>query len=188
MNEALGWIGQIVEWFGQFIPRWTIIKTTHAGVKFARGWKVSALAPGIHWYWPATTEMVIYPVARQANDLRSQTLETSEGTTVVASAVIVYEVNDVEALIAHTYDADNTIAEIALSTVQDVLTQLTWDQASSMKRRVLNTMLKNSSQKVLKPYGVTVLNMNLTDLARCQVLKVLTDSQTPQIVLPTPEP
>ena len=56
-----------------------------------------------------------------------------------------------------------------------------------MKRRVLNTALKNNAQKMLDPYGVTVLNMNLTDLARCQVFKVLTDTQTTPVVIPAAE-
>ena len=148
-----------------------------------RGWKVQPVGPGIHWWWPVTTELTVYPVARQANDLRSQTLETEDGITVVASSVIVYEVHDIKALIAYTYDPDNTIMEVALATVQDVLTRLTWKEASTMKRRILNTALKNNAQKVLEPYGVTVLNMNLTDLARCQVLKVLTDSQATPVVI-----
>jgi len=144
---------------------------------------VQPVGPGIHWWWPVTTELTVYPVARQANDLRSQTLETEDGITVVASSVIVYEVHDIKALIAYTYDPDNTIMEVALATVQDVLTRLTWKEASTMKRRILNTALKNNAQKVLEPYGVTVLNMNLTDLARCQVLKVLTDSQATPVVI-----
>ena len=148
-----------------------------------RGWKVRPVGPGIHWWWPVTTELSVYPVARQANDLRSQTLETEDEVTVVASSVIVYEVHDIKALIAYTYDPDNTIMEVALATVQDVLTRLTWKEASTMKRRILNTALKNNAQKVLEPYGVTVLNMNLTDLARCQVLKVLTDSQATPVVI-----
>ena len=184
MNEALAWVGQIASWVGKFIPRWAIIKTTHGGVKFVRGWKVRPVGPGIHWWWPVTTELTVYPVARQANDLRSQTLETEDGVTVVASSVIVYEVHDITALIAYTYDPDNTIMEVALATVQDVLTRLTWKEASTMKRRVLNTALKHNTQKMLDPYGVTVLNMNLTDLARCQVFKVLTDSQMAPLVLP----
>ena len=187
MNEALAWVGQIASWVGQFIPRWSIIKTTHGGVKFVRGWKVRPVGPGIHWWWPVTTELAVYPVARQANDLRSQTLETEDEVTVVASSVIVYEVHDIKALIAYTYDPDNTIMEVALATVQDVLTRLTWREASTMKRRVLNTALKNNAQKMLDPYGGTVRNRNLSDRARCPVFKVLTDTPPTPVGIPAAE-
>jgi regulator of protease activity HflC (stomatin/prohibitin superfamily) len=128
MNEALAWIGQIAEWFGQFIPRWVIITTTHGAVKWVRGHKVKSLGPGIHWYWPATTQLNQFPIVRQGSILEPQTIVTRDGVTVAVTAVIVYEVEDLEALFTQTQDADNTISEICLTAAQDVLTGMGWDE------------------------------------------------------------
>ncbi len=174
MNEALAWVGQIAGWIGRFIPRWEIIPATHAGVKFVRGHRVVPLAPGIHWWWPVTTTFERYPVVRQATNLRAQTMETKDGITIAVSALIVYEVHDIADLIARTFEADNTIGEVALTATMDVLHGKTWDEIRGTRRSTLNNALRKAAERVLEPYGVTVLGMALTDLARCRVFKVLT--------------
>jgi regulator of protease activity HflC (stomatin/prohibitin superfamily) len=174
MNDALGWVGQLVEWVGQFIPRWEIVNTTQGAVKFVRGAKVVALAPGLHWYWPATTEFTVFPTARQATTLPSQTLLTSDGEVVAATAMIVFEVVDVADLVAHTYDPDNTVEDIAQAAVHDVLCQQSWKQLREQAHsRSLHTLLRQEAQRGLKPYGVRVLRVSLVDMAPCYVLRLM---------------
>jgi regulator of protease activity HflC (stomatin/prohibitin superfamily) len=95
MEGALAWIGQLAEWIGRFFPRWQIVTSTHGGVKFVRGARVVPLAPGMHWFWPLTTELLLYPTARQAVDLRSQTFVTADNKTIAVGGLIVYEVKDI---------------------------------------------------------------------------------------------
>lgn len=174
MESALGWIAQIVQWIGQFIPRWVIIHTTHGGVKFVYGHRVIPLAAGFHFYWPLTTDIVVYPVARQAVDLRSQTLTTADGRTIVAGGLIVYEIDDIEKILAHTFDPDDTIKDIALSAVHDVCAGKTWEELQTEVRSGrLDTALRSEARKFLAPYGVKLLKMTLTDLAPCRVLKLV---------------
>jgi len=177
MNDALGWVGQLVEWVGQFIPRWEIVNTTQGAVKFVRGSRIIALGPGIHWYWPVMTEFVVYPTARQANTLPSQTLLTSDGNVVAVTALIVFEVADVAALVAHTYEPDNTVEDIAQAAVHDVLCQQSWDHLRNQAHsRALHTLLRQEAQRGLKPYGVRVLRVNLIDLAPCHVIRLMQSS------------
>lgn len=173
MGDAFAWVGQIVAWFGAFIPRWAILNTTEEAVKFVGGSKVVVCTTGIHWYWPATTEFIAYPVVRQTDRLDSQTLESADGKTFLVSAMIIYRVVDLAALIPTTHNAQQAIADIAMSAVHDVLCQYDWADIQSMQRRnTLKTQLRNEAQKQLKDYGVEVIKLQINTLARCRVIKL----------------
>lgn len=179
MESALAWIGQIAEFLGRFVPRWVILDTTEGAVKFVRGSHVVVLGPGIHWYWPAVTTMTRYPTARQADNLRTQTMVTSDDKTIAVGGMLVYQVNDLGLLLAHTHNAVTAVADIALTTIHDVCCRMTWDDLKREQQRgTLDTKLKNSTQKALSEYGVTVIKTMLTDLAPCRVYKLVQSQST----------
>ena len=95
MDGALGWISAVAEWFGQFVPRWVVVPTTHGAVKFVRGSRVVLLGPGLHFYWPLVTIFVLHPVAEQTTDLAAQTITTGDGRPALVRAVIAYEIEKV---------------------------------------------------------------------------------------------
>lgn len=174
MDGALGWISAIAEWFGQFIPRWIIVPTTHGAVKFVYGDRVVTLRAGWHLYWPLTTQMTVYPVARQANDLRAQTIVTKDNKTAVVAGLIVYEVPDIELLVAQTFDPDDTIRDVALSAIHDVCIQYSWDDLhAAAQSGALDRDLLKEARRNLERYGVKVLKMALTDLAPCRVFRLV---------------
>ena len=109
MDGALGWISAVAEWFGQFVPRWVVVPTTHGAVKFVRGSRVVLLGPGLHFYWPLVTIFVLHPVAEQTTDLAAQTITTGDGRPALVRAVIAYEIENLETLIARNFDPDDTI-------------------------------------------------------------------------------
>lgn len=183
IDSAFGWIGDIVRWFGQFFPQWKIVITTQGAVKFKsfrllhpfdRRMVIETVQPGFMMVWPLVTDCTIYPTARQANNLREQTLVTVDNQTVTVGAVIVYEIHDLEAIIAHTYDPEETIMEIAMTAVHEACCKRTWQELLEGQRRsTLDTVLKNEVQKQLRGYGVTVLKVALTDLAPTRVYRLM---------------
>jgi regulator of protease activity HflC (stomatin/prohibitin superfamily) len=174
MDSALAWIGWIAQWIGQFIPRWVIVDTTHGAVKWIKGSRVVALGPGLHWYWPVTTNFNTYPTARQATDLRTQTLETEDGLTIVVGGIIVYEINDVEAILAHTYDPEQTIKDISLSAIHRVLVRKSYPAIKAEVRSgSLERDLKTEVKRELGRYGVKVIKVAITDLAKTRVYKLI---------------
>lgn len=157
-----------------WIPRWTIVDTTHGAVKFVKGHTVVACSPGVHWYWPVTTIMQVHPTARQTSNLRSQTVMTSDEKTIAVGGMIVYEISDIEKIIAHTFDPDETIKDIAVSSIHDVCCQLSWSEMREQQRNgALDKKLKAEAKRDLDKFGVRVLKVTLTDLAPCRVLKVI---------------
>lgn len=171
---AFAWISELVGWFGQVFPRWIILDTTQGAIKFVRGWKVVTLSPGWHVYWPLTTKLSTYPTARQADDLRTQTIVTTDDKTIAVGGLIVYEVDDVEKILAHTFQPEQTIKDIALSAIHDVCCRLSWDEIKEQQRSgAIDKKLRAEVKKSLDGYGVRVLKTMLTDLAPCRVIKVL---------------
>lgn len=163
-----------MEWFGQFVPRIVIVPTTHAAIKWRRGDEVHALSAGLHVYWPLVTIFKQYPIAMQSMDLRPQKLTTGDNKTVLVGAMISYRITDIEKVLAHTWDADATIADAALRVATRIVLSLHWEELKNKaKKRTLDTMLKNEAQRVLERYGVEVIEMTLTDLALTKVYSLV---------------
>lgn len=174
MEAAFAWIGAIAEWFGQFVPRILILNTTMGAVKFVRGARAVPLASGMHIWWPLTTEVITYPVARQTDNLRTQTIVTSDSHTIVVGGMVVYEVSDIEKLVAHTYHPQDTIKDVSMTAIHDVCCLMTWEELKTAQRDGrLDRRLRSETHSALKPYGIQVLKVQLTDLAPARVLKLI---------------
>lgn len=173
MESAFAWVGQVFEWFGQWIPAKVLVDPTHAAVKFVRGKPGVTLGAGMHFFWPITTTFHTYPVARQTVDLRSQTFMTTDEITAIAGGLVVYEVSDVELLLGHTFEADSTIKEISIGEIHGVLCSMSWSEIrTALASGKLDTRLRVEVRKALEKYGVRVINVTLTDLAKCRVIKL----------------
>lgn len=194
MGEALAWIGQIVEWVGKFIPRFTLLDSTAGAVKFEgfflppwlRKFKdpmrVTVLGPGLHWYWPATTSFQAYPTALQTDDLPSQTIETADGVTITVSGMITYRITDLGKLLPQTHSAYKLIQVLTLAAVHSTVCKLTKEQLSTEQRKgTLNTKLRNAVQKTLTDYGVDVEDCMLTDHAKSKVFRLIQSTQTDMV-------
>lgn len=170
MGDALAWVGQIAEWVGQFVPRWQIIPATHNGLKFIKGHTLKTLAPGVHFWWPATTILQVYPTARQTVDLRTQTLVTTDGKVVGVGGMVTYRVDDIEALLGRTFDADQTIKDICAGVISEVVRECAW---MDLQSEAFSSELRTLMRRRLRPYGVRVMKATLTDCAPCRVLKIV---------------
>jgi regulator of protease activity HflC (stomatin/prohibitin superfamily) len=177
VEGAFGWISQIIDWLGRWIPRILIVDTTHAAVKFVWGKNAIPLGPGWYLWWPISTLVTVYPTARQACDLKAQTITTQDGRTVIVGGLLVYEISDVLAAVATTYEPEETAKTIVLCAIHDVCAQYSWAQLQEhLRSGSLGKEMKAEAKKDLDRYGVKVLSLTLTDLAPCRVLKLVTSS------------
>lgn len=194
MDSALGWIGAIVEWFGRFLPRWVVVDTTHAWIKWVGGrfvWKrwrpgwdatlqVVTGGPSIVCWWPAVTEIKIYPVARQALDLRAQVVTLRDGKPVMVGGLITYRIFDITKALGNTWDIDETVRDTSLSAIHAVISRMeSWDAIRTAEADgSLAKMLRTEARRVLETYGVRAIKLSLTDLAPTRVLKLSVSSDT----------
>ena len=77
MESAFAWLNQLVETFYRFFPHVLIVRATHGAVKWVKGKEIKALGPGLHIYWPLTTEVEVMVTARQTLAIPDQVLATN---------------------------------------------------------------------------------------------------------------
>lgn len=173
--EAFAWIGQIIESLGRLIPRLTIVRATMGGVKWRQGKLVSAMNPGLHIYWPLTTETEIIITARQTLNLPTQVLMTKDRQRVVVGTVVVYRIKDVvQAIGERNWDVDTTISDITKAAIVGEIAKTTLDDLlAGICDETVNHRLTRAVRRGLRQYGVHVHKCCITDFSDCKVYKVL---------------
>jgi regulator of protease activity HflC (stomatin/prohibitin superfamily) len=177
MDSALAWIGHIAEWVGKFIPRWIILNTTEGAIKFVGGTDPVFLGPGIHWWWPAVTEMKPLVLARQSINLAAQTITTIDGKVIAVGGLLIYRITDPVRLVTDTWDPDQTIRDLAATALHDACSRLSWEDLQASKNTgALYKRVRQEMRRRLKPFGVKVLQATFTDFAPTRVIKLITST------------
>lgn len=174
MESALGWIGDLVAWIVSWLPALEVVPKTHAGVKFVRGWKTVVLEPGMHWYWPITSDIITAPVVRQSLQLKDQTLTCADNQCLYISVVLVYKIHDIHEALVETWDFDETIEDIAQKCTASRVAEYDRDYLLDNRDAFLAD-LKGWIEDRLTAYGVTLLGVGIVDLAPTRVYRVVTD-------------
>ncbi|MCI0673398.1 MAG: SPFH domain-containing protein [Myxococcaceae bacterium] len=169
MQSALGWLGELAGWFAQWVPRLMHVRATEAGVRFIRGKAPRPLPPGLHLYWPITTEVESIATVRQVMALDSQVAVTRDGHTVVAGGLVVYRIVDAVKFLAENYDAHDSVKDVAQAAVRQAVLAKEFQELRAGRAAVENK-LTAEVQKVLVDFGVEVEYVRLADLAGAQVL------------------
>lgn len=184
MEQAFGWIGDILRWFVHFLPHMGICRATHGGVKFVRGKHIKPIKPGLYFWWPAVTETVIVPAARQSVNLAPQSLTTKDYETVVVSVVLVFTITDLVKALGRSWDVDSTVEEVGGAAAVEVVANRRWQ---TLHRDLANgeasKELVKRAKALLRPYGVNVLKGQFTDCAVHTVIRTIGVSP----VTPVPE-
>jgi regulator of protease activity HflC (stomatin/prohibitin superfamily) len=169
----LEWLSRLIDSFLSWIPRLVHVKRTHGAVIFtganSKEWK-----PGLHLYWPLISEYIELPVVRQTHNAATQVVLTDEGQSLAVSAVIVYEISDVMAALSASYEVEDTIGDVSLTSVMEVIAgEPLKELAAKQKDGRLAHELTLKARKRLRPFGVKVQAASLTDFSTCQVVKHL---------------
>lgn len=170
---VMEWFGKLIDMLFIWVPRRVQIKPTHGAVKFVRE-KAVEWKPGCHWYWPWTSTYIELAVAEQTHNLPTQSVMTSGNKPLAVSGVLVYKVTDVLAALSHAFEVDDTINDVGLSAVMEVMagrkqTELMADLKSGKLTKDLTTM----TRRRLKRYGIHVERCSLTDFTTCTAILTL---------------
>jgi regulator of protease activity HflC (stomatin/prohibitin superfamily) len=171
MDGALDWIGQLVQWIGSLIPRIRIVRSTHAGVKFQYGKRIKRIDPGLMVFWPLVTEVEIIPVKRQTHKLPAQCAATKDEKEITVKGSVIYTIPNVVNALSRNWDFLDTIEVIASTEIESEFLKHTYAEliqliACDSIQQSLTTLVREK----LKPYGVRISYVGLTDFAKCLVL------------------
>jgi regulator of protease activity HflC (stomatin/prohibitin superfamily) len=171
MEAAFAWLGDLARWLSAWVPRLVHVKVYEGGVKFVRA-ETRLMEPGLHVWWPITTEVMTHPVVRQVVNLPNQTLLTKDGKTVVASGVVVYTISDLHRFLVENFDAEASIAELGLAGIRRAVTQRDFEELRK-GRADTDNRLTAECQRLLDDLGVRVEYARLTDFAPVRAFALL---------------
>ncbi len=171
MDRAFGWIGEIFQTLLRLVPWLVIVPATHGGVAFVHGHRVKEWKPGLHWYWPVATTYKLMVTVRQTQKIQTKIVMTSDHQTVFVGAMVTYYVDDVVAAVSQIADLASDVIERSQGQILAVVssTELAEIQAD---RYAFNEKLTEASAEVLNGYGVSILQVQLTEFAPCRALAV----------------
>lgn len=171
MDAALGWIGELVRAMASVVPRLVLVRKTEQAVKFIRG-SAKVVGPGLHVFWPVTTEVDVVPVVRQVMELAPQTLLTTDAVPVVVGGVVIYAITDLHAYLVENFDASESLSEAAQAGIRNAVVSLSLDDLQEARVK-LDRKLTRAVGRAVKEFGVEVEAARLTTLAPANVLSLV---------------
>ena len=169
MEHVFGWIGQIFQTLLRVFPWLVIVPATHAGVAFVRGSRIKEWQPGLHWYWPLVTTYKQMVTVRQTQKIQSKVVMTKDHKTVIVGALVTYFVDDIISAVAKIADLPSDVIERAQGEVLAAVAETTIEEVQS-DRLEFNKRLTERAARSLNGYGVSVLQVQLTEFAPCRAI------------------
>jgi len=167
MDAALGWIGELVHYLAQVVPRLAHVRITEQAVCFTRG-EASVLDPGMHIWWPVWSQLDTYPVVA-AVMVTEQIIVKKGEKTIVADAVIRYEIEDLYKFAVENYDATDDLADIAMAALRKAVLASA-DEKIESNLADIDRRLTSETQKLMRDFGVNVKSVRLRTCAEGNVL------------------
>lgn len=168
-----------------WIPRVLIVRSTHGGVQ----WKtkltdddaepeVIELKPGLHWYWPLTSDIDLIVTARRPVDIPTMSLLTKDGKSVIVSAAVVFRINDViKALGEKNWDVDSTLVDVTQSVIFNAVRSRTFAELLDQPTALLNELTENTKKGVSK-FGILVESVLAKDFDASRTYRILGDAKS----------
>ena len=168
METFLAFFDRLFIW----VPRVVIVRSTHGGVKWRANltndkFDVIELKPGLHWYWPLTSECELIVTARRPVDIPTMSLLTRDGHSVIVSAAVVFRINNVTAALGEkNWDVDSTLVDVAQSVIfRAIRKRLFEDLVAGDVDELINELTEmNESARVQGNAYNTVSNDSVVDM------------------------
>ncbi len=166
METLFAFIGELISKLRIFV----IIEQTQRGVLLRRGKLEKVLEPGWHWLWPVIHHAKVANVVTDTAHMREQSLNTSDGKDVSISAVVTYEISDIEAFMLKIVGEGSAVVDIAVGATGEWVLMHTLDELRDPKKwRELARVMREAGLE----YGIRVRKVKLSDVARARTIRLL---------------
>ncbi len=179
----MDWLAQFFDRLFVWVPRCLIIRSTHGGVKWRTNLvddeaepAIVELKPGLHWFWPLTSDIETIVTARRPVDVPTMSLLTSDGKSVIVSASVVFRINNVTlALGERNWDVDSTLVDITQNVIFDAVRSRQFANLLAEPGQLKEEITENSKSE-LKKFGILVERVLLKDFDTSRTYRVLGDA------------
>ncbi len=146
-----------------WIPRVILVRSTHGGVKWCmKLWDnaepdVTELKPGLHFYWPLTSEYELTITARRPVDIPTMSILTSDGRSLIVSAAVVFRINNVLAALGErNWDVDSTLVDVTQAAIFRAIRRRSFQQLIDGDVDELIDELTENTKKSLVKFGILI--------------------------------
>ncbi len=160
-------IWEVLSWFQicTFIDPW------EEGIVVRRGKFSRVIKPGIAWHLPfEIDEINVINIKPAVMELDEQVLTTRDGKKIILSAVLMWSIFDVKKVFLDVEDASDTLADIGVGFIHDLVEESDWDRIRTPRFR---DDLKKVIQRTARKFGIKVSTVKFKDLAETRVFRLI---------------
>lgn len=175
----MSWLATFFEKLFIWMPRIEILRATHGGVKwraspFRPGLEIIELKPGLHFYWPLTTDFSYIVTARRTVDVPPMSILTQDGQSMLVSAAVVFRINSVVAALGErNWDVDLTLVDVTQSVIFRLIRQHTVESLLAESPDDLIDELTAQTKREINKFGVLVERVLLKDFDRSRTYRMV---------------
>lgn len=163
-------IDLLIQCVGWFVP-FCVIDDFEKAIVLRFGRYHRTLEPGFHWLVPLEVERVISDnVVPRLLNLGAQSLTTQDGHQVVIGAIVTARIHDIKKSILDVENVDAAVQDSCYAEIASVVHAHTWDE---MQAEGINEELRIACRKRAFGYGVEIMRVQASDLARCKTLRLI---------------
>jgi len=140
-----------------------VVQQYERGVIFVLGRLEGAKGPGLFWIWPIVSRMVRVDLRIITMEVPPQEVITRDNVTVKVTAVVYFYVIDPAEAVIQVTDFVRATAQIAQTTLRNVLGQSDLDQILS-ERETINRSLQAIIDEHTERWGVKVTAVEMKDV------------------------
>ena len=140
------------------------------GVKFQFGKYYKTIQPGWRLVFPIIQHMEKVDIRIKVTDVPDQDAITRDNVSVNVNAVLYYKVIQAETAILEVEDYEYAVAQLAQTTMRDVVGEVDLDELLSKRDMVSNNILKIVDQAT-NPWGIKIVSVDLKHIELPQDMK-----------------
>lgn len=126
---------------------------------------------GFYWRIPFVDALAYDSVVPRTVNLRTQSLTTSDDTSVCISVSFIVEIVDIEAALFGVEEFNDAVIDISQGVMGDLVNKSTWEH---VRHENFNKEIEDECKKRLKKFGARVTQLRITDLLRARPFRVIT--------------
>ena len=150
-----------------------VIDQTDSGVFLRFGKYHRRTQHGVNWKIPFIDEVRTATSVITTMQMSTQTLTTSDDTTVVVSAIVKYAIQDAKPYLLEIWDAEDVLQDVTQGAVKKVVSDHPY---RDLNHSDIEKLVLKSVRGQVNKYGFKIHNVTFSDFGRIKSLRLMMDS------------
>ncbi len=167
----MNWLTQLFNRVTCWIPRIALVAPDESGVRVTLGKYIHPTPPGWYIIFPMIQVLAALTITPQVEDLRAQSVMTSDGISVAVSGAIEYSIRDAEKALLRVQDFDKSLKNLALGVIVDFVTSHTLNECRNVEE--IKEIVRKALRAHVNDWGIKLINVYITDLDKHRAIRLM---------------